>query len=317
VSAPRLRFIAPHGAVELLGTLLARLAPDLAAALAEGRVFVAGRRASDAAQPIAPGVVVEVHDARAPSGAVTLLAEHSGLVFVSKPAGVATEPDHAGVAGSLVELVARELAVPRAELHAVSRLDVGVSGVVTLARSAAGRQMAVELRARGAFARRYVAVAAGVPVPPAGTWDAPIRRRPRANDGDERPAATRYATVAQASRVVVPGRNRGRVEVEAALLALSPVTGRTHQLRAHAAQAGTPLFGDAAYGGAERVILANGSVRALERIALHAAWVELELGRERLHVAAPPPDELLALWRDAGGAPDAWSRAAEIALVPG
>ncbi|HSU37962.1 MAG TPA: RluA family pseudouridine synthase, partial [Polyangiaceae bacterium] len=299
------------------GALLARLAPNVADALAEGRVFVGGRRATDAALRLTPGVVVEVHAGRAPSGRVTLLAEHSGLVFVNKPAGVATEPDHAGVAGSLVELVARELALPRGDLHAVSRLDVGVSGVVTFARNAAGRELAAELRARGAFARRYVALAAGVPEPPEGTWDSALARRPRASERshDPRPAETRYATVARASRVVVTGPGRAQVELEPALLALSPVTGRTHQLRVHAARAKVPLFGDGAYGGAQRLVLPNGSVRALSRVFLHAAWVELELGSERLRVAAPAPDELLALWSDCGGAPDAWSRALEIALV--
>jgi len=317
VSAPRLRWVAPPGADEALGVLLARLAPNLDAALAEGRVFVAGRRAADAALRLTPGTVVEVHAARAPTGGVTLLGEHAGLVFVSKPAGVATEPDHAGVAGSLVELVARELALPRGELHAVSRLDVGVSGVVTFARSAAGRELAAELRARGAFLRRYVAVAAGAPEPAEGTWNSALARRPRASERshDERPAETRYATAGRAGRVVVAGPEHARVELEPTLLALSPVTGRTHQLRVHAARASVPFFGDGAYGGAQRLVLANGSVRALGRVCLHAAWVELELGRDRLRVEAPPPDDLVALWSDCGGAPEAWSRALEIALV--
>ncbi len=317
MSAPRLRWVAPPGVDEALGALLARLAPNLAHALAEGRVFVGGRRADDAALRLTPGTVVEVHAARTPSGGVTLLAEHAGLVFVSKPAGVATEPDHAGVAGSLVELVARELALPRSELHAVSRLDVGVSGVVTFARSAAGRRLAVELRARGALLRRYVAVAASAPEPPEGAWNSPLARRPRASEGshDERPAETLYAAVARAGRVVITGPEHARVELEPALLALSPVTGRTHQLRVHAARAKVPFFGDGAYGGAQRVVLANGSVRALGRVFLHAAWVELELGPDRLRVEAPPPDELVALWSDCRGAPEAWSHALEIALV--
>jgi 23S rRNA-/tRNA-specific pseudouridylate synthase len=316
VSAPRLRWVAPPGAEEGLGALLARLAPDLAVALAQGRVFVDGRRAADAALRLTPGAVVEVHAGRAASGGVTVLAEHAGLVFAGKPAGVATEPDHAGVAGSLVELVARELALPRGELHAVSRLDVGVSGVVTLARSAAGRQLAAELRARGAFLRRYVAVTAGAPEPPEGTWSSALPRRPRASarSHDARPAETRYATVARAGRVAGAGPERTRVELAPALLALSPVTGRTHQLRVHAARANAPMFGDGAYGGPQRLVLANGSVRALGRVFLHAAWVELALGRERLRVEAPLPDELVTLWSDCGGAAEAWQRALEIAL---
>jgi hypothetical protein len=65
------------------------------------------------------------------------------------------------------------------------------------------------------------------------------------------------------------------------------------------------------------LLLPNGSVRALERVGLHAAWVALELGAERLHVAAPLPDDLVALWGELGGASDDWARALEIALAPG
>jgi hypothetical protein len=49
---------------------------------------------------------------------------------------------------------------------------------------------------------------------------------------------------------------------------------------------------------------------------LHAAWVELDAGGERLRVAAPLPADLAELWRTLGGAPDDWARALEIALVP-
>jgi 23S rRNA-/tRNA-specific pseudouridylate synthase len=320
VSGPRLRAITPPGANETLGELIARLWSTADDALAEGRVFVDGRRTTDSALRLAPGSVVEVHASRAPSEGIALLGEHAGLVFVNKPAGVATEPDHAGIAGSLVERVAQLLGVTRAELHAVSRLDVGVSGVVTLARSEAGRRLAAELRARGGFSRRYVALAPKAPEPAEGSWDAPLPRRLRAPSeraGDTRSAVTRYAVVARAGSVFLPMRGGAPIATSPALLALSPVTGRTHQLRLHAAGAGVALLGDAAHGGAPRLVLPNGSVRALERVYLHAAWVELELGRERLRVDAPSPDDFSTLWAELGGAPDAWPRALEIAFAGG
>jgi len=82
----------------------------------------------------------------------------------------------------------------------------------------------------------------------------------------------------------------------------------------HAAHAGVPLLGDATYGGPARLVVRGGAVRSLERVALHAAWVELELGGERLRVVAGEPADLRALWGELSGAPEAWADALETAL---
>ena len=317
MSRPLVRWVEPDGEGTALGGLVLRLGAAGGGALAEGRVFVNGRRETLGELVVPPGSVVEVHPGRVVATAVTILAEHRGLVFVSKPPGVATEPDHAGIASSLVALVSELMGLLPGALHAVSRLDVGVSGVVTLARSAAAVDLAAGLRARGGFSRRYVALAVHAPDPSQGSWTWPLPRhlRPRAGTADgERAAETRYASVALASPLFLPGRDATRITTRPALLALSPVTGRTHQLRLHATRAGTPLLGDAAHGGPQRLILSSGSVRALERVCLHAAWVELELGAEKLRVAAPLPDDLLTLWADLGGTAEGWVDALEIAL---
>lgn len=310
-----MRWVAAAGAPALLGDVVRALSPDGAAALADGRVFVDGRRLLAADFAVAAGSVVELHRERAANAGVVVLFEHAGFVFVDKPPGVATEPDHAGIDASVVGRVATELAVPASELSALSRLDVGVSGVVTLARTAEARDLAAELRARGAWRRRYVAVAAAAPEPPTGRWEQSLAkpRRGRTPSGDERSAETRYAVAATAGPVFLPARS-GRIEARPALLALSPVTGRTHQLRLHASGAGTPLLGDATYGGSARYVLASGAVRSLERVALHAAWVEFEVQGRTLRVDAPPPAELEVLWRELGGRDHDWERALELEL---
>ncbi len=324
MSRPLVRWVLPPGATEPLGVLVERLGAQ--AALAEGRLFVDGRRAADAQHVVSAGSVVEVHPARAAAADFAILAEHSGLVFVSKPPGVATEPDHAGVAASLVGRVAERLGLPAGALHAVSRLDVGVSGVVTLARDDRGRALAADLRARGGFRRRYVALAPRAPEPATGTWSWALPRSLRGGRGrgagaaassSERSAQTLYATVAQADPVYLPGRAASRLAVRPALLALSPITGRTHQLRLHAERAGTPLLGDAEHGGAARLILASGGVLALDRVLLHAGWVELALESALLRVEAEVPADLTALWAKLGGAPEAWQTGLEIALSDG
>ncbi|MEB2310314.1 MAG: pseudouridine synthase [Sorangiineae bacterium] len=287
------RWVAPDGAS--LAALLAELGEELPAALAEGRVFVAGRRASLSAAALAltAGTVVEAAAARsAPEGTVTLLGEAGGLVAAYKPPALPTEPDRAGRA-SVRQAVASKLGIAEERLHACSRLDVGVSGVVLFARTAQARRAVRAAHDAGALARHYVAIAQAAPAPPAGAWDAPLGGRA---------ARTRYALVARGAGVAPAAP-------PSALLAVEPASGRTHQIRLHAAGAGAPLLGDRAHGGLARITGASGSVAAIARVALHAAWVALELDGRALRFEAPAPRELAALWSALSGEPAALVRA--------
>jgi 23S rRNA pseudouridine955/2504/2580 synthase/23S rRNA pseudouridine1911/1915/1917 synthase len=169
--------------------------------------------------------------------------------------------------------------------------------VFTIDKGAADRL--ARARAEARYARRYVALASAAVTPERGEWEAPIGRaadpRHRAAFGrDAAPALTRYVQIA-------------RIEAGGALLALEPVTGRTHQLRVHAAHAGAPLLGDATYGGPRRVVLASGSVLALDRVALHCARVEIE--GEELCALAPVPGDLADFGRALGVDAALWERA--------
>jgi 23S rRNA-/tRNA-specific pseudouridylate synthase len=285
------------------------------AALAAGRVFVDGKRVS-AETEVALRQWVEVRPARserestAPGeDAPRVLFAERGLVVVSKPAGMVTEPDRRGSEDCLLAAVAEELGLRRAELHAANRLDLGVSGLVVLATSAAMRQALEAARKGRRWAKRYVAVAApsaGAVTPvESGTWDAPVRAH-RARQLEA--AVTRFRLIALAALPTgAPAR----------LLALEPVTGRTHQLRIHAANAGMPLYGDRAYGGPARVVAEDGRVAPVGRIALHAARIELTLTRgEMLRFDAAVPAALEALWSSLGGDPEAWNAAREAPLTP-
>ncbi len=234
----------------------------------------------------------------APSAELTVLGEFRGLLFVDKPAGLQTEPD-ARQNDTLVTRIAAQLGLANPRVHALSRLDTGVSGVVTLGLTTESRRLVNDWRERGAFHRRYLALATGTLTPPKGAWSEPIGRgqgQLRSVSGrNPEPAHTDYALIAATTP------SSGANPETLALLALAPRTGRTHQLRVHAAAHGLPLLGDRAYGGATRLISAQGAVRAIERIALHAAWVELPLS-EPLRFSAPVPAELVAAWVGAGGA---------------
>src|SRR5262249_36506487 len=98
---------------------------------------------------------------------------------------------------------------------------------------------------------------------------------------------------------------------EAHLLAVEPVTGRTHQIRVHAAHAGSPLYGDRAYGGPVRLTSREGRVTPISRIALHAPWVEVPTDSGELRVEAEIPDDLAAIWTACGGATTSFALALE------
>ena len=72
------------------------------------------------------------------------------------------------------------------------------------------------------------------------------------------------------------------------------------------------IVGDRAYGGPLHLVSERGSVRAVGRIALHAAWVEVTAqGEEPFRVDAPLPEDLVAIWATCGGDGSAWKAACE------
>jgi 23S rRNA-/tRNA-specific pseudouridylate synthase len=287
--------------------VLARAGADHEA-VRDGRVFVGSRRVRRPDEVVRAGDVVQVAGPVANDPVdVLLLRRGDDFVAADKPAGIPTIPDHAGAAHALIALVARALGVDGSTLHATSRLDRGVSGVVVFTRTAAAADRLARARAEGTYERRYVALSVKAPEPAAGTWDAPIGRardpRLRMVGGrDPIAATTRYRVVAVAPR-------------GEALLAVAPLTGRTHQIRVHAAHAGAPLLGDRVYGGPARIALPTGRVLEPGRIGLHAARVVVpgEDGAP-VHLASPVPKGLETLWSSLGGDPGAWEVATSCAL---
>ncbi len=295
MSRERRWVVGPDGA-ESAGAVVARLGDDAARAVAEGRVFVGRRRVLDAGEAVAPGEEVCVYGGRpgAAAAGVELLGEGEGVVAAIKPAELSTIADQHGRAASLHDRLAAALGLRPADLHPTSRLDVGVSGVVLFARDDEARRRLARARDEGTYRRRYVAIAAGELGAARATWAAPIGRGP---DPRRRYARGRGAAEAT-TEVAVLGRAAGR----ATLLGLSPRTGRTHQLRVHAADAGHPLFGDAVYGGPRRVVKASGEVLELGRVALHALSVTVPgRGGELRRYVAPAPGDFGTWWGALGG----------------
>ena len=150
----------------------------------------------------------------------------------------------------------------------VHRLDKDTSGVLLIARHAAAAAFFTRAFREKTTRKIYWAIVAGLPRPERGRIDlgrcpkaAPARGGERVHADDEggKSAVTYYRVLDHAG---------GR----ASWLALLPVTGRTHQLRAHCAALGTPILGDGKYGGSAAQ-LPGGA--AAHRLHLHARSLEI------------------------------------------
>ena len=173
-----------------------------------------------------------------------VLAEDAWLLAVNKPSGVVTHPTYKHPDGTLTDAVFAWTAArgePRPWL--LHRLDKETSGVVLFARRDAARRNVVGQFERHTAHKRYLALlhwpaVLGLEPGEQREIDAPLARDPLdrrrvivAPDGQ--PARTRYQLLA--------------VGAGYALALAEPVTGRTHQIRAHLAALGAPLVGDATY----------------------------------------------------------------------
>jgi 23S rRNA pseudouridine1911/1915/1917 synthase len=287
-----------------LGDVVKRAGAD-AEAIREGRVFIDKARASDARARVELGTVVTVSSPTEALASVRILLDEDGLVATDKPAGIPTIPDQTGSSHALLAVLARTLGCDPSTLHATSRLDRDVSGVVLFARTREAAERLTRARSEGSYLRRYVAIATLAPASSLtkGEWTAPIGR---AKDPKKRAAFGRDAVPARSLyEVVAPTEGR-------ALLALEPLTGRTHQLRVHASHAGAPLLGDRAYGGDSRVVLGSGQVVPVRRIALHCARVVVpSASGHALEASAKIPKELRDLWTAMGGRDEAWHLATD------
>ncbi len=167
------------------------------------------------------------------------------VIVLNKPSGLATQggtKTSRHVDGMLDALMFESEERPRL----VHRLDRDTSGVLLLARS---RKAATALT--GAFRSRdtektYWALVAGVPRPETGRINLPLVKAGKAGDQRMVPAERGDRDGQKAETVFATIDHAGQ---RFAWLALSPLTGRTHQLRVHMAAAGYPIVGDRKYPG--------------------------------------------------------------------
>jgi 23S rRNA pseudouridine955/2504/2580 synthase len=273
--------------------------------LRTGQVRIDGRRAQASAR-LAAGQTIRVpplDTAPAPSRSQPaidpndaaflgrlILVEDQALIVLNKPEGLAVQ----GGTGTRrhVDGMLAALATDGERPRLVHRLDRDTSGVLVVAKTAAAAAILTRTFRQHKVDKLYWALVVGRPALADGIIDQPLAKQGAAGrervapDEAGRSARTAYRTVARAGKI-------------ASWLAMQPLTGRTHQLRAHCAVLGTPILGDRKYG-------EHGLSGAPEGLMLHAREIRLPHpdGGE-LAVTAPLSKTMRAGFAWLGFEPDA------------
>ena len=221
-----------------------------------------------------------------PVDGVRIVFEDDDIVVVDKPFAVAAHPgigwDGPTVVGHLAGIGVRISTSGAPERQGiVQRLDVGTSGLMTVAKSESAYAVLKQAFRDRTVDKTYHALAQGHPDPHTGTIDAPIARHPKHDfkftvRADGRASVTHYATL-EAHRY-------------ASLLDIKLETGRTHQIRVHLSALHHPCVGDPLYGADPTLARRLG----LERQWLHAVRLGFAHPRSGEHVEfeSPYPDDL-------------------------
>lgn len=260
------------GIAKLLG--LSRTA--VADLIDDGKVLSAGKALSKSDR-LVDGMVVEI-ELGAPKNNLEIVAElvdgfkivyqDEHIIVIDKPAGVASHPsvgwDGPTVPGALLALgIQLSTSGAQERQGIVQRLDVGTSGLMTLAKTEIAYSRLKQAFRDRAVHKTYHALVQGHLDPSAGTFDAPIGRHPKSefkfhvtNDG--KPSVTHYETL--------------EVFRAASLVEVILETGRTHQIRVHFSAFRHPLVGDTMYG-ADPTLAAK---LKIDRQWLHAVKLSFE-----------------------------------------
>jgi 23S rRNA pseudouridine1911/1915/1917 synthase len=298
--------LAPEMAGWRLDRALAAALPLLSrerwkALVAGGRVAADGGMVRDPAWKVRGGEhLVATVPAPTPAAAqpqaiaLAIVHEDEHLLVVDKPAGIVVHPAAGNPDGTLVNALLHHCAGRLSGIGGVARpgivhrIDKDTSGLLVVAKTDRAHAGLAAQFAAHSIGRRYYAVVAGHPAPPAGRIATHLARS---------------ETNRQKVAVVDPPRGRHAVthyQVQeqlrsAAIVACRLETGRTHQVRVHMAHIGHPLVCDPVYGQGRLADLCRAV--GFRRQALHAAelaFIHPVSGREH-RFESPVPDDIQAL----------------------
>ena len=262
-----------------------------------GRVTPQTRLAAGDRVRIPPVRIVAEPQTPGPSASVietvrqAIIYEDARLLVLDKPAGLAV---HGGSGVQFGVIEALRALRPAETLELVHRLDRDTSGCLLVARTPAALRDAHAVLREGRSEKRYLALLAGRWTLGQKRIDVPLRTDTRVGgertvrvDAGGKPSVSDFRPLQ-----VFGTRSRGGPTVS--LLEVTLHTGRTHQIRVHAAYAGHPVAGDDKYGDAA----CNAALRArgLQRMFLHAHSISFEWpGGVPFSASAPLPPDLAAV----------------------
>jgi 23S rRNA pseudouridine1911/1915/1917 synthase len=232
---------------QLLGAELSWLSRGNAKRLIDlGGVHIDGRRVRRCSLPLLIGQSVELHVDGLPLTPFQLNDDHllyrdDYLLVLNKPAGVATQPTPARFQGTLYAAALQFLGRGGdAELGMVQRLDRDTSGVMVFSIHPRAHKGLTSAFSEHRVDKRYLALLAGSPTDDNGEIRSMLARRHSTN---------RMVSVAHGGKSAITRYRVMQRFTAATLVEVELLTGRSHQIRVHFAEAGWPLFGDTTYGG--------------------------------------------------------------------
>ncbi len=215
-----------------------------------------------------------------------ILYEDDGFIVLNKPSGFAVHGG-SGVNSGIIEAL-REIRPQQKFLELVHRLDKETSGCLLIAKKRSILKILHDFFRGDGIQKTYLALLEGQFQRKKQLVDVPLLKN-TAQSGE------RMVTVNKAGKSAETLFTRLQQFQEATLVHAAPKTGRTHQIRVHAAWLGHPIIGDSRYGNDQ----ANKAFknRGYKRLFLHAEQLRFNhpLSGEPLHFTAPLPEDLLAL----------------------
>ena len=215
-----------------------------------------------------------------------ILFEDDGFMVINKPAGFAVHGG-SGVSSGIIEGL--RLMRPEARfLELVHRLDKDTSGCLLIAKKRSALRKLQEFFRNSEIKKTYQALLAG-------QWDrkklivtAPLLKN--ISKGGER-----IVVISKAGKAAETLFTRIKLFRNATLVEASPKTGRTHQIRVHAASLGHAIVGDDRYGSDEINKLFKN--KGYKRMFLHAETLQFKhpVTDEKMTISAPLPLQLINL----------------------